>query len=110
MNFLSPMTNWNMIPKPSKKRIQKSAEAVILLGKLKDQLAKADDFGAGALDKLLHDFVDAEEIGMGQIIHALRVSVSGKGTGIGMFDCLAILGRASCVRRIERAIALAQGT
>ncbi|MCH9656924.1 MAG: glutamate--tRNA ligase [Planctomycetes bacterium] len=97
-------------PKAFKKRIQKSAEAVILLGKLKDQLAKADDFGAGALDKLLHDFVDAEEIGMGQIIHALRVSVSGKGTGIGMFDCLAILGRASCVRRIERAIALAQGT
>lgn len=94
--------------KAFKKRIRKSEEAVILLGKLKDQLAVADDFSAEELDKLLHDFVETEGIGMGQIIHALRVSVSGKGKGIGMFDCLAILGKESCVKRIERAIALAQ--
>jgi len=78
------------------------------LGKIKNQLAQADEFCAEALDKLLHDFVEAEGIGMGQIIHALRVAVSGKGTGIGMFDCLAILGKESCVKRIERAITLSQ--
>lgn len=95
-------------PKAFKKRIRKSAEAVPLLEKVKNELAQANDFSAEALDKLLHDFVEAEGIGMGQIIHALRVSVSGKGTGIGMFDCLAILGKESCVRRIDRAIALSQ--
>ncbi|QDU48679.1 glutamate--tRNA ligase [Gimesia panareensis] len=94
--------------KAFKKRIRKSDDAVPLLGKIKDQLAAADDFSADALDKLLHDFVEAEGIGMGQIIHALRVSVSGKATGIGMFDCLSILGKESCVRRIDRAMALAQ--
>ncbi len=94
--------------KAFKKRIKKSAEAVQLLEKFKDQLVNAPDFHAEALDKLLHDFVEAEGIGMGQIIHAIRVAVSGKGTGIGMFDCLAILGKESCVNRIERAIALSQ--
>jgi len=91
-----------------KKRIQNSEEAVPLLEKIKNRLANADDFHAEALDKLLHDFVEAEGIGMGQIIHALRAAVSGKGTGIGMFDCLAILGKESCVKRIERAITLSQ--
>tara|TARA_R110002095_G_scaffold94422_3_gene82391 strand:- start:233362 stop:234888 length:1527 start_codon:yes stop_codon:yes gene_type:complete len=95
-------------PKAFKKRIRKSAEAVPLLEKVKNELAQASDFSAEALDKLLHDFVEAESIGMGQIIHALRVAVSGKGTGIGMFDCLSILGKESCVRRIDRAIALSQ--
>ena len=94
--------------KAFKKRIQNSDQAVELLGKIKNQLAAAEDFNADGLDKLLHDFVEAEGIGMGQIIHALRVAVSGKATGIGMFDCLSILGKESCVRRIDRAMALAQ--
>ncbi|QDT99349.1 glutamate--tRNA ligase [Gimesia aquarii] len=94
--------------KAFKKRIKKSAEAVTLLEKLKEKLAQASDFNAEALDQLLHDFVEQEGIGMGQIIHALRVAVSGKGTGIGMFDCLAILGKESCVQRIDHAISLSQ--
>lgn len=94
--------------KAFKKRIKKSAEAVLLLEKVKEKIAQANDFNAEALDHLLHEFVEQEEIGMGQIIHALRVAVSGKGTGIGMFDCLAILGKESCVKRIDRAIALSQ--
>ena len=94
--------------KAFKKRIQKSEEAVILLEKFKEQLSQTDDYSAAALDQLLHDFVEAEGIGMGQIIHALRVAVSGKGTGIGMFDCLSILGKESCLRRIDRAIGLTQ--
>lgn len=93
--------------KAFKKRIQKPENAVALLEKFKDQLTQADDFSATALDQLLHDFVEAEGIGMGQIIHALRVAVSGKGNGIGMFDCLSILGKESCVRRIDRAISQA---
>ncbi|QDU08816.1 glutamate--tRNA ligase [Gimesia aquarii] len=94
--------------KAFKKRIKKSAEAVTLLEKLKEKLAQASDFNAEALDQLLHDFVEQEGVGMGQIIHALRVAVSGKGTGIGMFDCLAILGKESCIQRIDRAISLSQ--
>ncbi|MCA9017325.1 MAG: glutamate--tRNA ligase, partial [Planctomycetaceae bacterium] len=95
-------------PKVFKKRIQNSEDAVLLLEKVKDLLSQADEFSAEALDQLVHKFVEAEGIGIGQIIHALRVAVSGKGTGIGMFDCLTILGKESCVRRIDRAIALSQ--
>ena len=39
-----------------------------------------------------------------QIIHAVRVAVTGKSVGLGLFDTLAILGRERCLRRIENAM------
>ena len=46
-----------------------------------------------------------EEIKIGQIIHALRVAVTGKGVGFGMFETLEVLGKDSCLKRIDRTLA-----
>jgi glutamyl-tRNA synthetase len=54
----------------------------------------------------LHRFVAERGIAIGQIIHALRVAVTGKGVGFGMFETLALLGRERSLRRIDRAMAL----
>ena len=51
-------------------------------------------------------FVEEREIGLGRIIHAVRVAVTGKGVGFGMFEILEILGRERCLARIDRARAL----
>ena len=55
----------------------------------------------------MHEFVAAEGIKIGEIIHAVRVAVTGKSVGLGLFDTLAILGRESALRRIDRALAKA---
>ncbi len=52
----------------------------------------------------MRGFIESEDIKIGQVIHALRVAVTGKGVGFGMFDTLAILGRESCLARIDRAL------
>ena len=39
----------------------------------------------------------------GQIIHALRLAVTGKAAGFGLFESLEILGKPQCLTRIERA-------
>jgi glutamyl-tRNA synthetase len=49
----------------------------------------------------MQEFVRDEAIGIGQIIHAVRVAVTGKAVGFGMFETLAILGRQRCVTRID---------
>ena len=67
-------------------------------------LETVDPFDAGHLDAALHEFAEAEEIRIGQIIHAVRVAVTGKGVGFGLFEALEILGRASCLARIVRAL------
>ena len=79
-----------------------------LLAKFRDRLAAAEPFDAATLEALMHNFVAAEQIKIGQIIHAVRVAVTGKSVGLGLFDTLAILGRERSLRRIENAIKLAR--
>jgi glutamyl-tRNA synthetase len=83
----------------------RKAEAVELLKKFRTPLATAEPFDASTLEKLLHHFTLSENIKPNQIIHALRVSVTGKSVGLGLFDTLAILGKDACLRRIERTLA-----
>ena len=66
-----------------------------------------EPFDAATLEAALHRFVEAEELKIGQVIHAVRVAVTGKAVGFGLFEALEILGRASTLARIERALAAA---
>ena len=59
---------------------------------------------AALFAKLLHELVEAEGIKVGQVIHAVRVAVTGKAVGFGLFETLAVLGQARCLARIDRAL------
>jgi glutamyl-tRNA synthetase len=89
------------------KRIRKPPEAVPLLTAFRDILTPmlpgfvADTATA---ERLVNDFVQAKGINLGQIVHALRVAVTGKAVGFGLFETLAILGRDRVVARIDRAL------
>lgn len=86
------------------KYIRKPLEAVGLLRKVRERLATAEPFDGPTLELLVQDFVQAEGIKMNQIIHALRVAVTGKAVGFGLYESLAIQGRESCLARIDRAL------
>ena len=90
--------------KAFEKRIRKPAEAVPLLNKFRAQLEETEPFDAASLEKMLKQFIEEEAIKIGQIIHALRVAVTGKAVGFGMFETLEILGKGSCLARIDRAL------
>ena len=49
-------------------------------------------------------WVEQQDLKLGQIIHPVRVAVTGRSAGIGMFECLELLGRESVLRRIDRAL------
>lgn len=75
------------------------------LRRFRGRLAQAEPFESGVLEEALRSFVASEGIKTGDVIHAIRVAVTGKSTGPGLFDCLAILGRDRCLARIDRALA-----
>ena len=85
------------------KRVRKDGVAPLLRG-FRDSVEAVEPFEAPALDLCMHAFVEAEGITIGQIIHAVRVAVTGKAVGFGLFDGLAILGRDACLARIDRAL------
>ncbi len=91
--------------KAFEKRLVKPEDAMELLTAFRDQLAESDDFSAAQLEERLHAFVAARKIKIGQIIHALRVAVTGKSVGFGMFETLEILGKPRVLSRIDRALA-----
>jgi glutamyl-tRNA synthetase len=78
-----------------------------LLNKFRDVLATAEPFEAGPLEEALKAFVEAQGVKIGDIVHTLRVAVTGKSIGPGVYDCLAILGREACLARIDRALSRA---
>jgi glutamyl-tRNA synthetase len=79
-------------------------EAAELLARFKDRLAAAEAFDPASLETLLHTFVESEGIKIGQIIHPVRVALTGKMVGFGLFETLAILGKPQSLARIERAL------
>jgi glutamyl-tRNA synthetase len=74
------------------------------LAPFRDRLAGAEPFDAATLEELMQAFIAAEGIKPGEIVHAVRVAVTGKSVGLGLFDSLAILGKESSLARIERVL------
>jgi glutamyl-tRNA synthetase len=68
-------------------------------------LAGQDRFEAAALEAGTRAWLEEKQLGLGDIVHAVRVAVTGSAAGPGLFDCLAVLGRERCLARIDRALA-----
>jgi glutamyl-tRNA synthetase len=88
------------------KRITKPENAKPLLKAYLAELGGVEPFEPAALEAHLKGFVERQGVKIGDLVHAVRVAITGKGVGFGLFDALAILGRERCVRRIERALTL----
>ena len=86
---------------PSFDKYVRNPDAAALLTKFRDCLATVEPFDVPTLEATMQQFVAAEGIKIGQIIHPVRVAVTGKSVGLGLFDTLAILGRQRALRRIE---------
>jgi glutamyl-tRNA synthetase len=54
----------------------------------------------------MRDFLEVRRLKLKDIVHPLRVAVTGKSVGFGLFDTLAILGRDRCLSRLDRAVKL----
>ncbi len=90
--------------KAFQKRISKAVEAPGLLAAFASTIDTIAPFDSSAIESALHEFCDRQGIGIGQIIHALRVAVTGTAAGFGMFETLQLLGAEESKLRIQRAI------
>ena len=102
--FFLPDSRLDYDEKAFEKRLVKPPDAAALLGRFRGRLADAERFDACSLEALTREFVEAEGIKIGQIVHAVRVAATGKPVGFGLFESLAILGRERCLARLDRAL------
>jgi glutamyl-tRNA synthetase len=105
VDFFSPDNELAYDEKAFDKRIRNAPEAGDLLVRLKTVLANVEPYDSTNLEKSLKTFVEQAGLQMANIVHPLRVALTGKGIGFGLFDTMAILGRGACLARIDRALA-----
>ncbi|HTX18008.1 MAG TPA: glutamate--tRNA ligase [Bacteroidota bacterium] len=74
------------------------------LKKLATTFAGLEKTDKEALEGALHGAAEALGVGNGELIHPLRLAVSGTGSGPGLYDILSVLGKKETLRRIDAAI------
>lgn len=76
-----------------------SREMVLALQAL---LQDAESWQATALDQRVHQWAEQQGHKIGQVVAPLRLGVTGRGSGIGLFDAMELIGQTSCLLRLSR--------
>tara|TARA_B100001758_G_C18414546_1_gene618466 strand:+ start:2418 stop:3944 length:1527 start_codon:yes stop_codon:yes gene_type:complete len=79
-------------------------ETPILLSELKIKLNLIIDFTSKNIEEEFKSYLQEKELGMGQLLPAFRVSLTGMGIGPSIFDIAALLGKEETILRIETAL------
>ena len=72
--------------------------------KLKDAFIKLENPSKEDFENSLRQTAEQLGIGIGKLIHPLRLAVSGVGSGPGVFDIVNALGKNETVERINKAL------
>src|SRR5690606_8950036 len=95
--------------KAFEKRLVQDAAAPGLLRRLAERLRGLEEVNAASLEAAIKQFVADEGVKLSVLVHPLRVAITGKAVGFGLFETMDILGRDACLARIERAVRRAEG-
>ena len=77
-----------------------SPEARERLDRLLPELRAVDDWNEPALEARVRAFAEAEDRKLGQVAQPLRAALTGSNASPGIFEVMAILGRAESLARI----------
>jgi glutamyl-tRNA synthetase len=88
-------------PDAVKKRLKKEGVPEILAD-VEALLAEVEPFDLETLEDRIKMYAESKGEGIGKVVNAVRVATTGQGVGPGLYDCLVILGRDSCIRRINQ--------
>ena len=81
-----------------------------ILKECEEVLSRVEDFRTPVLEEAVREMAERRGVKAARIIHPLRVAVSGKKVGPGLFELLEVLGKERVIKRIQRARSLIRET
>jgi len=75
------------------------------LEELAAELEALDDFSSAAVETRFKAFLEAKELGFGQVLLPFRIALTGEGGGPSMFDFAAFLGQEATLQRLHDGVA-----
>jgi glutamyl-tRNA synthetase len=98
------------LPLDEKAEAQMTPEARAVLSRVARDLAMVEPWGAEGAEAAVRAFAERSGAKLGAIAQPLRVALTGRTTSPGIFDVLAVLGKAESLARIaDQAIGPAEG-
>jgi glutamyl-tRNA synthetase len=80
------------------------AESPKYVAAVLDALRSLETFSAATIEAVVRRTAEQLGVGPGKLIHPVRLATTGKSTGPGLFELMEVLGKGTCVRRLERAL------
>ena len=74
------------------------------MSELKDRLAGLSDFSSSTIEVEFKKYLEENELGMGKLLPAFRVCLTGLGMGPSLFDIASLLGKEETIKRMETAL------
>ena len=87
------------------KRLKKEG-ALTSLKLIRDRFAALAEFNAATTDKVLHDLATEKAVNAGELVHPIRVAVSGTAVGPSLFHMLETMGKDRVLNRIDKTLHL----
>ncbi|MDR0307613.1 MAG: glutamate--tRNA ligase [Chitinispirillales bacterium] len=79
-------------------------QAAERLSYLTKELETASDFAHQKLEELFRNIAENQDLKTGDLIHPVRLAISGVSFGPGLFELMEALGKEAVLRRIKRAV------
>lgn len=83
-------------------------ETATTLERFLGEVRECDRFEHSRLEASARRVAESMGVSAGQVFHPVRVAVSGRTEGPGLFEMLEVLGKERVIRRLERALALSR--
>ena len=78
------------------------------LGAVRDGFAALSVFDEASTEAVVRNVIEQFAVKGGEVIHPVRVALSGRTTGPGLFETIAVLGQDRCLARLTRAIGIVE--
>ena len=82
-----------------------TASAITLVKDFAKTLEPVDPFDAATIEQTLRTFAQGKQIKARELIHPLRVFITGKEGGPGLFETFEVIGKETCISRIRKIVA-----
>jgi len=86
------------------KKYLSTEQQKIILSQILEELKKIENFDKTTLEAKIREFCQKNGYKTSDVFHPIRVAVSGRKEGIGLFDLLELLGKERVINRIKRVI------
>ena len=71
------------------------------MSELKKQFEVVETFNHESLEKVIQDFLEGKDFGMGQVMNPLRLTLVGAGIGHDVLEIAELIGKEETLRRLQ---------